>query len=125
GYFVGDLGHGAYWVTDGTYTNMFLVSTHGVIVVNAPPTMGHKLLYAIGNTTGIPVTHLVYSHFHSDHIGGASLFNTSHPTIIAHAETLSLLASVSDPLRPLPHITFEDKYTLRVGNQTLELLYHG
>ncbi|KAJ7062462.1 beta-lactamase-like protein [Mycena amicta] len=125
GYFVGDLGHGAYWVTDGTYTNMFLVSTHGVIVVDAPPTIGHKLLYAIGNTTRIPVTHLVYSHFHSDHIGGASLFTSSHPTIIAHAETLSLLASVSDPLRPLPHVTFEDKYTVRVGNQTLELSYHG
>jgi hypothetical protein len=33
GYFVGDLGGGAYWVTEGVYTNMFLVSTHGVIVV--------------------------------------------------------------------------------------------
>ncbi|KAJ7048797.1 hypothetical protein C8F01DRAFT_1188293 [Mycena amicta] len=49
----------------------------------------------------------------------------SHPTIIAHAETLSLLASLSDPLRPLPSVTFEDKYTLKVGNQTLELSYHG
>ncbi|KAJ7051859.1 beta-lactamase-like protein [Mycena amicta] len=97
GYFVGDLGHGAYWVTEGIYTNMFLVSTHGVIVVDDAP----------------------------HHIGGASLFNASHPTIIAHSETLSLLASLSDPLRPLPHITFEDKYTLRVGNQTLELSYHG
>ncbi|KAJ7920190.1 beta-lactamase-like protein [Mycena leptocephala] len=127
GYFVGDLGGGVYWVTEGMYTNMFIVSTHGVIVVDAPPTMGHKLLYAIGNTTRIPVTHLVYSHLHSDHIGGASLFNASHPTIIAHTETLSLLAALSplDPLRPLPHVTFEDKYTLRVGNQTLDLSYHG
>jgi hypothetical protein len=33
GYFVGDLGGGVYWVTEGTYSNMFLVSTHGVIVV--------------------------------------------------------------------------------------------
>ncbi|KAJ6540452.1 beta-lactamase-like protein [Mycena capillaripes] len=127
GYFVGDLGGGLYWVTDGSYSNMFLVSTHGVIVVDAPPTMGHKLLYAIGNTTRLPVTHLVYSHFHADHIGGASLFNVSHPTIIAHGETLSLLASLSprDPLRPLPHVTFEGNYTLCVGNQTLELSYHG
>ncbi|KAF7366006.1 Metallo-hydrolase/oxidoreductase [Mycena venus] len=125
GYFVGDLGGGVHWVTDGSYSNMFLVSTHGVIVVDAPPTIGHKLLYAIGNTTHLPVTHLVYSHFHADHIGGASLFNASHPTIIAHAETFSLLASPRDPLRPLPHVTFEDKYTVRVGNQTLELSYHG
>jgi hypothetical protein len=33
GYFVGDLGGGVHWVTDGAYSNMFLVSTHGVIVV--------------------------------------------------------------------------------------------
>ncbi|KAJ7258278.1 beta-lactamase-like protein [Mycena rebaudengoi] len=127
GYFVGDLGGGVYWVTDGSYSNMFLVSTHGVILVDAPPTIGHNLLYAIGNTTRLPVTHLVYSHLHTDHIGGASLFNASHPTIIAHAETLSLLSSLSprDPLRPLPHVTFEDNYTVRVGNQTLELSYHG
>ncbi|KAJ7454321.1 beta-lactamase-like protein [Mycena galericulata] len=127
GYFVGNLGGGAYWVTDGLYSNMFLVSTQGVIVVDAPPTIGPKLLLAIGNTTRLPVTHLVYSHFHADHIGGASLFNASHPTIIAHAETLSSLATLSplDPLRPLPSITFEGNYTLRVGNQTLELSFHG
>ncbi|KAJ7153904.1 beta-lactamase-like protein [Mycena crocata] len=127
GYFVGHVSGGLYWVTEGVYTSMFLVSTHGIIVVDAPTTLGPKLLYAIGNTTHLPVTHLVYSHLHADHIGAASLFNASHPTIIAHADTLSLLASLSprDPLRPLPNVTFQDKYTLRVANQTLELSYHG
>ncbi|KAJ7244581.1 hypothetical protein C8J57DRAFT_1525047 [Mycena rebaudengoi] len=83
------------------------------------------LLYAIGNKTRLPVTHLVYSHLHVDHIVAASLFNASHQTIIAHAETLSLLASLSprDPLRPLPHVIFEDNYAVRVSNQTLELSY--
>ncbi|KAJ7363000.1 beta-lactamase-like protein, partial [Mycena albidolilacea] len=132
GYFVGNLAGGVHWVTDGSYNNMFLVSTHGVIVVDAPPTIGHKLLYAIGNTTCLlttclPVTHLVYSHLHADQIGGASLFNASHPTIIAHAETRNRLATLSplDPLRPLPNVTFEGDYTVSVGNQTLELSYHG
>jgi glyoxylase-like metal-dependent hydrolase (beta-lactamase superfamily II) len=69
----------------------------------------------------------VYSHLHTDHIGGASLFNASHPTIIAHAETRNRLVSLSplDPLRPLPSVTFEDDYIVSVGNQTLELSYHG
>ncbi|KAJ7044419.1 beta-lactamase-like protein [Mycena alexandri] len=127
GYFVGNLGGGVYWVTDGSYSNMFMVSTHGVIVVDAPPTIGHKMLYAIGNTTRLPVTHLVYSHLHADHIGAASLFNASHPIIIAHAETHDRLAMLSplDPLRPLPNVTFQNNYTVSVGNQTLELSYHG
>ncbi|KAJ7697144.1 hypothetical protein B0H17DRAFT_1197544 [Mycena rosella] len=93
----------------------------------APPTIGHKLLYAIGNTTRLPVTHLVYSHLHADHIGGALLFNASHPTIITHAETRNRLAMLSpiDPLCPLPNVTFEGDYTVSIGNQTLELSYHG
>jgi glyoxylase-like metal-dependent hydrolase (beta-lactamase superfamily II) len=46
----------------------------------------------------------VYSDLHADHIGGASLFSASHQTIIANAEMLILLASLSprDPLRLLP-----------------------
>jgi len=35
------------------------------------------------------------------------------------------LKRAADPNRPLPSITFSDKYTLRVGTQTLELSYHG
>jgi glyoxylase-like metal-dependent hydrolase (beta-lactamase superfamily II) len=31
----------------------------------------------------------------------------------------------ADPNRPLPAVTFADKYTLRAGNQVLELSYHG
>ena len=48
-----------------------------------------------------------------------------HPIIIAQEETLRLLKRAADPNRPLPTVTFSDKYTLRVGNQVLELSYHG
>ncbi|KAJ7184822.1 beta-lactamase-like protein [Mycena filopes] len=127
GYFVGDLGKGAYWVNDGIYSMMFMVSTQGVIVVDAPPTIGHNILLAIGNKTHLPVTHVVYSHFHQDHIGAASIFNSSHPIVIAHALGLTALTSLSplDPLRPLPSVTFQSNYNLTVGNQTLQLSYHG
>lgn len=36
GYHLGDYGDGAYWVTDGLYNSLFLVSTEGVIVIDAP-----------------------------------------------------------------------------------------
>ena len=35
------------------------------------------------------------------------------------------MAQVSDPNRPIPQKTFKDTYTLRSGNQTLELSYKG
>ncbi|MGH6915098.1 MAG: MBL fold metallo-hydrolase, partial [Geminicoccales bacterium] len=36
-----------------------------------------------------------------------------------------LLERSADPNRPLPTITFADSYTLTVGDQTLQLDYHG
>src|SRR6187549_480428 len=66
---VESFGGGAYMVTDNQYQGFFLVSTKGVIVVDAPPSIGRGLLYAIGNVTKVPVSHVVYSHAHADHIG--------------------------------------------------------
>lgn len=125
GYYVEDFGRGTYMVTDGGYQALFLVSTEGVIVVDNPPTIGTKMLYAIGNVTHLPVTHFVYSHSHADHIGGAILVPNDEVEIIAHIETANLLAQVNDYNRPAPHKTFKKKYKLKVGNQTLELSYKG
>jgi glyoxylase-like metal-dependent hydrolase (beta-lactamase superfamily II) len=128
GYRVQDLSHGAYMVTDGIYQSMFLVSTDSVIVVDAPPTIGHKLLYAIGNLTDLPVSHFIYSHAHADHIGAVSLIlgkGPKKPKIIAHELTAQELAQAKNVGRPAPTVTFEDTHNITVGNQTLELAYRG
>ncbi|MBQ0853922.1 MBL fold metallo-hydrolase [Streptomyces sp. BH-SS-21] len=129
GYHVGRIGGHLYWVTDGYYQAMFLTTTTGVVVVDAPPTIGHNLLRAIRKVTdanGRPseVTHVVYSHSHADHIGAAVLLGPDARRI-AHVETERFLRRDRDPNRPLPHITFKDRYTLRVGGETLELAHHG
>ncbi|KAG4429912.1 hypothetical protein IFR05_014601 [Cadophora sp. M221] len=124
GYGIESYGKGAYMVTEGNYQAIFFVSTKGVIVVDCPPTIGHMLLWAIGNVTSIPITHVIYSHAHADHIGGVTLFGNK-VTTIAHVETARYLTLTPDPNRPVPKVTFKDSYTLRVGNQTLELTYKG
>jgi glyoxylase-like metal-dependent hydrolase (beta-lactamase superfamily II) len=125
GYDVEAFGGGAYMVTDGSYQALFLVSDRGVILVDAPPTIGRKISYAIGNVTDLPVTHFVYSHHHTDHAGGAYLFTGKGVPIIAHVDTYYNLAQLPDPKRPLPTVTFHKDYVLKVGNQTLELSYKG
>lgn len=125
GWLVQSFGGGAYAVLDGTYQALFFVSDKGVIVVDNPPTLGHNLVYAIGNTTNIPVTHFVYSHSHGDHAGGASLFNNGKVIYIAHEETKFRINEAPDAGRPLPSVTFKKSKTLTVGNQTLELEYKG
>jgi glyoxylase-like metal-dependent hydrolase (beta-lactamase superfamily II) len=124
GYLLQQLGAGLYYLTDGIYQMMFLTTGQGVIAVDAPPTIGHKILRAIGEVTSEPVTHVVYSHLHADHIGAAVLY--PHDAVrIAHTETARLLRRVNDPNRPLPTHTFHDHYTLRVGDQVLQLDYMG
>jgi glyoxylase-like metal-dependent hydrolase (beta-lactamase superfamily II) len=129
GYFAGRIEGDLYWVTDSFYTAMFLTTQDGVVLIDAPPTIGHNLLRAIGAVTqanGRPsqVTHLVYSHSHADHIGASSLLG---PDVvrIGHSECRTLLLRDNDPNRPPPEVTFEDGYTLTVGGQTLELAFHG
>jgi len=124
GYRLQDLGGGLYMVTDNAYQSMFLVYDGGVVVVDAPPPYAARIPRAIAEVSDKPVTHIVYSHSHSDHIGGAKSLG-GRPVIVAHDETLRLLKRAADPNRPLPTVTFADKYTLKVGNKVLELSYHG
>lgn len=137
GYIVEEIKDGLYWVTEGAYTAMFLTTGNGVIVVDAPPSFGDKMLKAISDVTKEPITHVIYSHSHADHIGGASMYPKT-AKYIAHSETLKRLERMNDKGRafpygifvggkpvPLPTITFEENYTLKVGNQILKLEYKG
>jgi glyoxylase-like metal-dependent hydrolase (beta-lactamase superfamily II) len=111
-------------ITDNGYQSMFLVYEKGVVVVDAPPSYSAHLRQAIAEVTDRPVTHVVYSHAHIDHIGGATDIG-GHPSIIAQDETKRLLLRAKDPKRPPPTIAFRDHYELKVGSQVLKLSYHG
>ena len=133
GYHVEEIGNGLYWVTEGTYHMMFLTTGEGVIVVDAPPSIGENILKAIAETTNEPITHVIYSHSHADHIAAASMY-PENAVYIAHEETALRLAQdrpfefglfVGGSDVPAPTITFSDTYTLTVGTQTLELEYKG
>lgn len=124
GYVVEELGRDAYVINDGVYQVMFLTTGEGVIVVDAPPNTGNKILAAISDVTDEPITHVIYSHAHKDHIGAANILPDG-ATIIAHEETAAHLAAKNDPDRPVPTESFSDSMTLEVGSQTLQLDYHG
>jgi glyoxylase-like metal-dependent hydrolase (beta-lactamase superfamily II) len=129
GYHVARIRGNLYWVTDSSYQAMFLTTRTGVVLVDAPPTIGRNLLRAIeevAEANGRPsrVTHLVYSHSHADHIAAAGIFGNGVERI-AHVETERLLRAAHDPNRPLPTRTFRDHYTLTTGGERLELAYHG
>ena len=128
GYHVGRVERNLYWVTDGVYNSAFLLTADGVVLFDAPPSIGHNLQRAIDEVAAPEgasntVTHLVYSHHHADHGAAASLFGDA--VRIGHEETRRLLARDDDPARPLPDVTFADTYTLEVGGERIELAWHG
>ncbi len=65
---------------------MFMVTDKGVVAVDAPPTIGNNYLKAIAEVTTKPVTYVIYSHAHIDHIGAAGIF-PKNATFIAQQET--------------------------------------
>ena len=130
GYLVQEIRDHLYWVTDGSYNAMFLVTDKGVVAVDAPPSIGNNYLKAIAEVTDKPVTYVIYSHAHLDHIGAAGIF-PKNATFIAQQETAAELQRAKSVARnasmvpSIPTVTFSKNYTLQIGNQTLKLDYYG
>lgn len=126
GYELQEIKDGVYVVSAGGYNSMFLVTGEGVVVFDAPPGIGDMIFAAVSEVTNEPITHLIYSHAHKDHIGAASIFDDDdNVTIIAHRETARILKERADLDRPVPDRIFTRQMNFNVGNQTLQLLYPG
>src|SRR5258705_9666294 len=129
GYYVGRIERNLHWVTDGVYQAAFLTTRDGVVLFDAPPSIGHNLQRAIDEVAkadGVSnkVTYLVHTHHHADHAGASSLFGKD-VVRIGHEETRRLLLRDDDPNRPAPEETFSDRRTLAIGGERIELAWHG
>jgi len=123
----------------------FVVTDQGVVVVDAlgSPSLGWALRQAIRTVTDKPVTHLVLTHYHADHLYGAQVFDDEGAEVLAPrgAETYldsdaarnrleerrnSLFPWVDDGTRlVVPDRLLDKKTTLSLGDVTLTLLFLG
>src|SRR5258707_1644007 len=129
GYYVGRVERNLYWITDGTYQCAFLTTSDGVVLLDAPPSIGHNIQRAVDEIASVngvsnKVNYLVYSHHHADHVGASSLFD-KNVTRIGHEETRRLLLRDNDPARPVPDEIFQDVRTLEIGGERIELARRG
>src|SRR2546430_7442201 len=79
GYFVGPVEKNLYWVTDGTYQAAFLTTRQGVVLFDAPPSIGANLQRAIdhiapANGVSNNATHHPHIHHHAAHPCASPLF---------------------------------------------------
>jgi glyoxylase-like metal-dependent hydrolase (beta-lactamase superfamily II) len=124
GYNVREVADGIFMISDSIYQMLFAPTGQGVVVFDAPYSLSKKMLMAIKDVTNEPITHLVYSHAHIDHIGGSSVFGPEVIRIASQATT-ERLSRANDKNRLVPTITFEQAYVLKKGNLHVELTDAG
>ena len=118
-------------ITDSLYryqynlhVSVFLVRPEGILITD-PTTVeaAEWLRDELKRRFNKPVRYLIYSHAHSDHIGGASVFDVPGVKIVAHELTKQAL--VDQPLAgariPVPTMTFTAPMTLHFGSRTIRL----
>jgi glyoxylase-like metal-dependent hydrolase (beta-lactamase superfamily II) len=124
---VEDLGEGVYlfrwW--PGFYVSPFVVGESEVLAVD-PVSRDVAPLYraAIAAVTDAPVTKIIYSHDHRDHIVGADVLAPA-AKIYAHPGTQASLERRGDPDIPMPDVLVNDGDTIRIPGRTVGVHYFG
>jgi glyoxylase-like metal-dependent hydrolase (beta-lactamase superfamily II) len=79
----------------------FVVTPAGVVVIDAlgSPALATRLIAEIRKVTPLPVTHVIVTHYHADHIYGLQTFKDQGARIVAHRAALSYLNSDTARLR--------------------------
>ena len=79
----------------------FVVTPAGVVVIDAlgSPALATRLLAEIRKVTAQPVTHVIVTHYHADHIYGLQAFKAQGARIVAHRAARDYLNSETARLR--------------------------
>jgi glyoxylase-like metal-dependent hydrolase (beta-lactamase superfamily II) len=73
----------------------FVVTPAGVVVIDAlgSPALAERLMAQIRRVTPQPVTHVIVTHYHADHIYGLQAFKAAGARIVAHRLALTYMNS--------------------------------
>ncbi len=122
GYAIKQVSASIYVITDGIWQSIAIVGEDEVILVDSPESFGHKIQDAVKSVTSKPITKLIYSHDHSDHIGGSQhLSSIEGLEVIALNNVSEVLREQQDPRRIVPTKTFDGAYVLKSGDLSVLL----
>lgn len=130
GFYSREIRDGIYYITEGRYFMLVVVHSNGVLVVDAPPSIHAAvrdggLRSAVETISSKPITHVIYTHHHRDHIGAASELVGTQTEVVAHRLCAEALVGRPDRRGPVPGVTFDTVHELDLGFNRLELSYRG
>lgn len=104
---------------------IFITTPEGVIVTDPISADAATWLKAeIKKLTDQPVRYVLYSHHHSDHITGGSVF-ADQATFVSHSAARAHIVDAADSTTPVPSVTFTDRLFIDLGGKHVELIYTG
>ncbi len=119
-----------YVITGGGGNTAAFVTDGGVVVVDTKnPDWGSAILDKIKTVTDKPVTMIINTHTHGDHVG--SNIDFSLPIeFVAHANTKTNMQEMdafqsADGQQYLPSQTYENRLSLLDGDDRIDLYYFG
>ena len=111
----------------GGNTTVFVTQGGVVLVDTKLPNNGEAILNQVRRVTDKPVSTIINTHSHPDHIGSNDYFPAS-VDVVTHENTRKWMAAnprvASNPVA-MPDRTFTDRMTLGSGDDRIELYYFG
>jgi cyclase len=118
-----------YLAAGGGGNSAIFVTDLGVVIVDSKLAgWGKPLLEKIRAITDKPVTTIINTHAHGDHVGSNEFFGTA-VEIVAHENTRLTMDKMNafkgDKVNYLPKLMFRDRMTLSSGRDRIDLYYFG
>jgi cyclase len=119
-----------YVVTGGGGNTAVFVTGTGVVLVDTKlANWGQAIMDKVKTVTDKPVTHIINTHTHGDHVGSNDFFPAS-VEIVAHANvatSMQKMEQFADPAKKhaFPDRTYTDKLTVLDGSDAIDLYHFG
>lgn len=119
-----------YMITGGGGNTAAFITADGVVLVDTKlANWGQAILDKVRTVSDKPITHIINTHTHGDHVGSNQFFDPKVEIVVQQntAANMKRMPAFADAAKAhgLPDTTFTEKHTILGGNDAIDLYYFG
>lgn len=118
-----------YKIFGGGGNTLVIVQKQGVVLVDTKmPGNGQAILDEVKKVSDKPITTIINTHSHPDHIGSTDFIRAKYPgvkVISSEATKAEIAANPMYKADVLPNVTFKERMTIGEGAERIELYHFG